>query len=107
MVFELETEVYILDTAEPDATVLAWDYISNHRVGIVKHVCSEVQGDVTGRERLYGVEFLDKFQGGHNCNGRAALCQGQYITAKHLTPIVDLTVPNIPVPDYLANEGHA
>ena len=96
MKFELGQEVYIEDSAYPDVTFLAWNYISKHRVGSVEWIGPEIQADVTGRERLIAIGFSDSFPGGHSCNETTPNGYGQYVTAKHLRPLVyDKTVPNI------------
>ena len=96
--FTVGDHVYVEDSAQPDCTLEAWQFIETHRKGtIVKILVADLP---TGKNMQCAVDFGAEFSGGHYCSGFVKTRAGQWITSQHLAVCCEesrevQTVPNI------------
>lgn len=99
--------VYIEDSGQIDVGFIAWSYIKDHRVALVKKEMTFAEMGVEFKDYIpksgdfmYAVEWPEKFNGGHTCQGHCKEGQGQFLSAKHLDLNFEAsrevnTVPNL------------
>jgi len=78
-------KVYIEDSAQIDIGFMAWSHIKAHPYAVVKHRMDFAGKELPESERVYALEWPEKFSGGHNCHGNCLDQQGQFIAYKHLS----------------------
>lgn len=90
--------VYVEDSAQPDCTLEAWQFITGHRKGRIAKV---LMADLpTGKQTQCAVDFGAEFSGGHYCVDALKTRTGQWITSHHLSLCFEesrevQTIPNI------------
>jgi hypothetical protein len=70
--------VLLKDSCQSDIGTFAWTYIQTHRRAIVKTVQASQNGI------LYGLEWPEDFEGGHDCYRTVTAQRGQFVTEQHL-----------------------
>ncbi len=70
--------VRLKDSCEEDIGTYAWLYIKTHRLATVRTVSNPGLGFV------YGLEWDEDFEGGHDCWRNITQHRGQFVTEKHL-----------------------
>ena len=70
--------VLLKDSCEVDIGTYAWNYVKNNRMA--KIVSCKAQG----KRIMYGLEWADEFEGGHDCWRTCAPHRGQFVHEPHL-----------------------
>ena len=102
--FQIGDHVWINDSCRPDINNFAWQYIDEHREGVIKKLLNYGPSTlIPESEYVYAIEFPDIFVGGHQCLDAFPDNRGQFITAKHLDLIFEdgvRDINTIPRPNY-------